>query len=328
MNIVQLMRVPAPNHDLAWLKDGLQAAVELELSTIPPYLCALWSIKDPAGPVYDRIKGVVFEEMLHLGLACNLLTTVGGTPRIATPTTAPKYPGPLPGGVRPNLVVALSGLTRQVVKEAFMEIEYPQAGPIAFALSTTFPTIGDFYDAILKAFTGCAAAITGTRQLTANAPLLGQLFPIASLADASRAINEIKEQGEGTSQSPTAADFGGEFAHYYKFAEIYHGKELVKNAQGKWNYEGNPVPFPEVFPVARVPMDGYPDLPAAVSFDKLYTKLLQQIEGAWSTGNQDQLDDAMFTTMPSLGGSARALMQKSLDAGGYTYGPGFRLVLS
>jgi hypothetical protein len=324
MKIIELMRIPEDNHDLAWLKDGLQAAIELELSTIPPYLCALWSIKNPAGPVYDRIKSVVFEEMLHLGLVCNLLTTLGGTPRIASPLTVPKYPGPLPGGVRPNLIVSLSGLTRQVVKEVFMEIEYPQGGPIALTLSMTFTTIGDFYDAILKSFTKNASSITGAKQLTANAPLLGTLFPIQSLADATKAVNEIKEQGEGTTQSPAGGGPGGELAHYYKFAEIYHGKELVKNAQQQWVFEGNPVPFPEVFSVACVPAIGYPDDPDAVKFDKKYTKLLQQLEGAWTTGTQDQLDDAMMIMMPQLGGPARLLMQKPLDAGGFTCGPCFR----
>jgi hypothetical protein len=325
MRIVDLMRIPAASHDVAWLQDSLQAAIELELSTIPPYLCALWSIKAPVGPVYDRIKTVVFEEMLHLGLACNMLTTIGGAPSMATPVTVPKYPAPLPGGVRPNLTIYLAGLTRQMVKEVFMEIEYPQSGPIAFATSTTFTTIGEFYDAVRAAFVANPGAITGAKQLSANAPLLGQLFPIQSLDDVNKAIDEIKEQGEGTTQSPTAVDFGGEIAHYYKFGEIYHGKELVKNAQGQWNYEGNPVPFPEVFPVGRVPVDGYPDLPDAVAFDKKYTQLLRQLEAAWTTGDQGQLDDAMFTTMPQLPGPARRLMQRPLDAGGYTYCPCFRL---
>jgi hypothetical protein len=69
----------------------------------------------------------LLEEMLHLGIVCNLLTTFEGTPKLATALAVPKYPGPLPGDVRPNLTVYLSGLTRQLVKEVYMEIEYPQA---------------------------------------------------------------------------------------------------------------------------------------------------------------------------------------------------------
>lgn len=328
MQIASLMHVPKTNRDVAWLKDSLQAAVELELSTVPVYLSGMWSIKTQAGEVYDHIKQVVFEEMLHLGLVCNLLTTIGGTPQIATTTAVPKFPGPLPGGVRPNLTVYLAGLTRQMVNEVFMEIEYPQSGPIAFALTTTYPTIGDFYDAVLDAFVQNASAITGTKQLTASNSLLGELKAVNTLDDARKAVGTIKEQGEGTTQSPNATDFGGSLAHYYKFGEIYHGKKLVKTAAGAWKYEGDPVPFPEVFPVARVPAEGYPNLPEAIAFDKLFTALLKQLEKAWATGDQDELDDAMLLKMRSLTGPARALMQKPLDAGGYTYCPCFRLVTS
>ena len=326
MQIAELMRVPKAGHDATWLAQSLQAAIELELSTIPLYLCALWSIKTPNGVVYEHIQKVAFEEMLHLGLACNMLTTIGGTPRIAGLTTAPKYPGPLPGGVRPGLTVYLAGLTRQMVKEVFMEIEYPQAGPVAFALSPTFATIGDFYDAVLDAFVANAGAIAGTKQLATSAPLFGELFPIASIDDVKKAIGEIKEQGEGTSQSPNAVEFGGKLAHYYLFGEIYNGKTLRQNASGQWKYEGDPVPFPEVFPVARVPDGGYPNLPEAVAFDKLYSKLLQQLETAWVTGNQDLLDDAIFPKMSQLAGPARHLMQMPLDAGGFAYGPSFRFI--
>jgi hypothetical protein len=326
MQIAALMQVPAPSRDVAWLKDSLQAAIELELSTLPLYLTGMWSIKTQAGDVYDRIKQVVFEEMLHLGLVCNLLTTIGGTPELATTAAVPRFPGPLPGGVRPNLTVYLAGLTRQLVKEVFMEIEYPQAGPIALALTTTYPTIGDFYDAVLEAFVHNAAAITGARQLAASNPLLGELKPITTLDDARWAIGTIKEQGEGTTQSPNAADFGGKLAHYYKFGEIYHGKKLIQTAAGTWKYEGDPVQFPEVFPVGRVPAEGYPDLPEAVAFNKLFTALLIQLEKAWTNGDQDELDDAMFLKMRALTGPARALMQKPLEAGGFTYGPCFRLV--
>src|SRR5262245_43311966 len=134
MNIVQLMAQPASQHDIGWLKEALQAAIQLELSTIPPYLCAMWSIKDPAEPVYDTIREIVVEEMLHMGLACNMLTTIGGAPRINAPDVVPQYPGPLPGGVRPTVRVALSGLTKDVVRDVFMQIEYPESGPLAAAL--------------------------------------------------------------------------------------------------------------------------------------------------------------------------------------------------
>lgn len=95
------MRVPREGHGLSWLRKALQAAVELELSTIPPYLFAMWSIDATVSPVTDLILNIVLEEMGHMGLPCNMLTAVGGAPDINTPTAIPTYPGSLPGGVRP-----------------------------------------------------------------------------------------------------------------------------------------------------------------------------------------------------------------------------------
>ena len=63
----------------------------------------------------------------------------------------PTYPGPLPGGVRPDLTVYLAGLSQESVG-MYMQIETPE-DPVAFA-ADTFPTIGAFYDAILAAFQG------------------------------------------------------------------------------------------------------------------------------------------------------------------------------
>ncbi len=97
LSIQQLMDVPEPDRKLGWLQDALQKAIELELFTIPPYLCALWSIIKPVPtePVYSRIRRIVRQEMLHMGFACNMLTTTGAVPQVNTPTSVPKYPRPL-----------------------------------------------------------------------------------------------------------------------------------------------------------------------------------------------------------------------------------------
>jgi Ferritin-like len=319
--ILDLMRVPAEAHDINWLKQGLQAAAELEFATIPVYLCGMWSIQEQSGPAYERINSVVIEEMLHMGLACNMLTTLGGTPQINTQDVVPKYPGHLPGGVRPQLTVALTGLSEQVITDMYMQIEYPENGPVAFTLAETFTTIGEFYDALLAAFKKLPASdFVGTRQLTSSS--LG-LFAIKVLADAEKAINEIKQQGEGTSQSPFAVDFGGELAHYYRFAEIHHGRALVKTADGKFKYEGNPVPFPAVFPVAQVPPGGYPE---SQGFDQQFTALLNKLQSAWATGSQSDLSGAVRIMRLDLGDLARTLMQTPLPGGGGNFGPDFRLV--
>ena len=87
-----MLSVPREQRDVDWLQTSLQMAVELELSTIPPYLCGLWSIVTPSGPVHDNITSIVLEEMGHMGLACNMLTTIGGTPQINTTGPCPSIP--------------------------------------------------------------------------------------------------------------------------------------------------------------------------------------------------------------------------------------------
>jgi hypothetical protein len=283
----ELMRVPREGHDLSWLRKALQAAVELELSTIPPYLFAMWSIDATVSPVTDLILNIVLEEMGHMGLACNMLTAVGGAPDINTPTAVPTYPGSLPGGVHPGLTVGLAPLSQEVL-ETFMEIELPESGPRIYHRGVEFPTIGAFYDAILAAFHQLpAGTITSRRQLE----FLGdpvELFKIGTLDDAVRAIQEIKQQGEGTSQSPigdpddpAAQD---NLAHYYKFAEIYHGRKLTK-VGNEYRFEGAEILFPAIHRVRPVPPEGYPVESRA--FDDAYTALLGDLQTAWNSDAGD-----------------------------------------
>lgn len=59
------------------LREHLQCAIELEHSTIPPYLCALYSIEPGRNlEAVEVICSVVVEEKLHLTLAANLLNAV------------------------------------------------------------------------------------------------------------------------------------------------------------------------------------------------------------------------------------------------------------
>jgi len=107
------MLAPSEARDLGWLKESLQAAIELEFATVPVYLCGMWSIEVQSGAAFSSIRSIVIDEMFHMALACNMLTTIGGTPEINTEKVRPKYPGHLPGGVRKGLTVALTGLSKQ-----------------------------------------------------------------------------------------------------------------------------------------------------------------------------------------------------------------------
>ena len=236
LSMAELVR--EPQHDLAWLKDALQLAIQLELATLPPYLTARWTIKSSQDPVAKSIQVIRGEEMLHFGLACNLLAAIGGAPVIADPAVVPRYPGPLPGNIRPGLVVALRKLSPDQAR-VFMDIEYPQGGPVARAAAADPPvTIGEFYESIVKAFEDLHPEISADRQI--EGPL--GLFKMTSLAGVRDGIRLINLQGEGSDASPEEAP--GDLAHYYRFGEIHHGRRLVKDANGKWGFTGAELPMP------------------------------------------------------------------------------------
>src|SRR5689334_1014219 len=86
-----------PISTVASLRRHLQWAIELEHSTIPPYLCALYSIPDGSNTTASTlIRSVVMEEMLHMVLAANLLNAVGGEPNVDHADFVPSYPAYLP----------------------------------------------------------------------------------------------------------------------------------------------------------------------------------------------------------------------------------------
>lgn len=68
------------------LKDHLQAAVDLEFWTIPFYMSALYSIKNPTTFAYQLIQSVVYQEMFHVTLAANIGNAYGLNVTFKTPS--------------------------------------------------------------------------------------------------------------------------------------------------------------------------------------------------------------------------------------------------
>ncbi|WP_329576765.1 ferritin-like protein [Kitasatospora sp. NBC_01250] len=319
--VARLLAVPRDRRDEDWIRRALQIAVELELATIPPYLCAWWSIEDRDCEPAALIKGIVCDEMFHMGSACNLLVAVGGTPRIAD--AVPGYPGPLPGGVRGGLTVYLSGLTKEYVREVLMGIETPES---PLARQSGPPTIGAFYTALLTAFQDVRPALAPDRQLELR---IGPdtLTPVTSLDDVEQSIETIREQGEGTSATPEAPSAQDAPAHYYAFGEIYHERRL-QQVGGAWEFSGEAVPFPQTRPMGVVPAGGWPSPAAEVQdllqqFDDTFSDVLQGLQDAWANGDSDALDGAVGA-MLALEKPALALMDIPLPDGSGRYGPQFR----
>jgi hypothetical protein len=339
-----LMAVSAAARDIGWLKRSLQLALRLEFATIPPYLCAMWSIKSGEGDAYDLIQEVVIEEMLHLGLVSNLLTSLGETPAL-WPDAVPTYPGPLPGGFRPGLVVTLGRLTDVRVRKEFMQIEHPHhdlVDPNDPDLDPKDTTIGMFYDAIRTAIgllPETPNPFTGARQVTASMIWIdAELTAITSKAEALAAVEQIKEQGEGTTASPrdpTIDSSGGsdDLAHFYRFTELVAGKR-IDPATAKFKEPVVKIGWPETWPMEDVPSDGWVGSaaePELAAFDAKYAAMLRSLHDAWATGNMHAPGHptpyvTAVKAMKAMGPLAIALMQKEMSPG-KTFGPRFRPVM-
>jgi len=350
LKIKLLMDMPAEAHDLSWLQASLQAAVELELSTLPPYLCGLYALQDPISDAAQLIQTIVLDEMGHFGVACNLLWATGMQPKIFEGYDSIVYPGPLPGGVRPkcdlelhfpcdpNFEVALGFKDYKSYVQMCMQIEYPEdpvPRPLVSALDAEqeiFPTIGEFYGAILSAFEALDTQIPyGTnldKQVKKNFPAVAK---IDGLMAATTAINLIKSQGEGASSKfPFTDTTRKTLAHFYTFGEIYFGRKYVfdpASQTGDWS--GDTVGVPSAVLMTPVPLGGYgPGAPPEVTdCDRVFTQMLRQLDQAWSGSGGGALN-AAIDSMDSLKSTILSLFAKNISRPeGGIFGPQFRKIV-
>ena len=271
---------------LSDLQTALQTAMQLEFATIPPYLCAQWSINNDPSGVGNLIEGVVVQEMFHFALAGNMLSAINGTVDIANASFVPTYPtNVLPGGIPQALPVNLLPLSTGQL-QVFMQIELPEFPPVALALRDAPATIGAFYDTIAAAFTAISPAINPN----ANFVNMKEAVQIKSVADALAAIALIKAEGEGTvgdpDQPPPEAT---QLAHYYKFKEILVGKQLVQT-NGKWGFTGPAIQMPTVFNFSTSNVTPNP----STAFNQAMSQLLIGLQSCWTSGAAVNIGD-MFT---------------------------------
>jgi len=322
--------------DLASLQCALQKAIELEHSTIPPYLTAYYTLRGTsAGGAEARriLHSIIIEEMLHMQLACNILNAIGGAPVINAPKFIPNYPGPLPMGIggADGLVVGIKRYSKATVQNTFMEIEEPE-NPIHIpvrtleAIAPSFETIGQFYTAIGDEITKQTNAIfTGDP---------GRQVPGATIVkdveSALQAIATIVTQGEGTPTSP--ADSPTEYAHYYRFEELFMGMRIVVDSSSSTGYSFDPKQSILVDDLADVTQMA--DNPRTIDLssnwragqladecDAIYTKLLNALHIGFN-GQPDWIDRNSVSVMFEFKNCIEELLQQQL-ADGYYAGPRF-----
>lgn len=288
----------------------VQKAIELEHSTVPPYLTAMFSIKpNTENQVWGILHSIVIEEMLHMTIASNILNALGGKPVINNASFVPSYPSKLPMGIGDGLIVNLEKLSKDVLKKTFMEIEEPEK-PLVFPVLKTltdtalpeYHTIGEFYAALKSMIDKLAPdKLPGNpkNQVTSSFFDSKLLFPILTKKDAFRAIDIIVEQGEGTSTSPI--DLEGDLAHYYRFSELYFGKLLVKDDKVKegYSYSGESVQFDEaniypLFPNTKASMltANSEERRRVEEFNNTYALLLNGLHATFN-GEPSKLNDTI-----------------------------------
>ena len=327
------------------LREHLQWAIELEHATLPPYLCALYSLDPSRNPDAVQVVGSVFvEEMIHLALAANLLNAVGGHPRLDTPRMLPRHPRHLPHGDR-SLELSLVPFGAEAL-EMFLRLEQP-APPSAPAEGDRYETIGQFYGAIEQGLRGLCAELgereifcgDPARQVTAGpfAHSGGGVTGVNDLDSALVALEEIVEQGEGTARGgvwdgdqdifhPDRNEVG----HYYRFQELKLGRRFQRGdtPQSGPTGEALAVDLAGVHPMRPNPRladhaPGSPIRTAQDDFNHTYCALLHQLEQAFN-GNPKMLG-AATGTMYALKVQAQSLMEMP-DEGGRTAGLTFEYV--
>ena len=327
------------------LREHLQWAIKLEHFTVPPYLCALYSLDVARNPEASEIvSSVLVEEMLHMTLAANLLNAVGGRPRLDSPAMLIGYPNSLPHGDR-SFEVPLLPFGHDAL-DGFLKIEQP-APAGSRSESDSYETIGQFYGAIRDGL--CALSLDlGERRVICGDPDRqicgapfrggGRIIAIDSLETALAALDEIVEQGEGTAH---VAVWDGncddvhpdreQVAHYYRFRELKLGRRYRRGDTPESGPTGDPiaVDWSAVRPMRRNPRTSDHEPGSAIRsaqerFNQSYCAILRLLDQAFN-GSPRTLD-AAIDSMYGLRAQARVLMEMPTGDGITTAGPTFEYV--
>lgn len=323
----------------------LQTALQLELSTIPPYLTALLSLKRSANRVAaDIIRSVMMEEMLHMILVGNLMSSLGGRIRLGR-TEIPRYPLRLEfegqGFQDREFEIDLMPFSAEAVR-VFMQIELPAAlVPAQLSSLQERPeleipalTIGGFYQQVIDqlqamcrdhpeadVFCGDPARQIGRQHYWAGG---GEPIIITSMDSARQALDTIISQGEGGGDSGLDSNDGhfrqpAEVAHYFRFRQIAAGRfyQAGDDPRGEPSGRAFVVDPAEVQPVRRNARstDYAPGSRLAVlneAFNRRYSLMLFQLEQAFA-GTPSILHDAILNGMHGMTPIALEMMSLPIE---------------
>ena len=335
----------------------LRIAMEVELSTIPTYLSAIYSLKpDTNQAARDVMYSVVIEEMLHLTLAGNVLRATGGLSELNSAEFVPKYPTPLP-----DSNIDLDGKTFEVplqkfgipALDVFLRIEKPER-PGSKPAVKGWHSIGQFYDGLTVGLDNLCKQL-GTGEVfngevgdqiqpedyyggSGEVIVVANENPDIAHENSKRAFKEIVDQGEGLHHKVMDGDEvpgkGGQGipvpAHYFRFDEIK--REQYYKAGDKPGCPTGPqlnVDWDAVHDMQKNPMmskyeEGSEIHEALLDFNRTYMALLNILNDAF---NKDQSLLMKATGMMyDLKYKAVALMKIPSGEGDTTVGPSFEYI--
>jgi hypothetical protein len=317
----------SPSPTIGTLKDlkaALQLAVGLELSTIPVYLTALYSIKEGSNEdAAQTIRSVVMEEMLHMTLAANVLIALGEHPSVKPvdflshkglkPVPEYRYTSPVISGIGELDLLPLS----PKAVNSFVTIEHPLHGAAKLSdidcAKDAFPTIGAFYEAIRGALN--STKICPKAAFKADSPQVkdgeyyggaGKVIVVKDRGSALAAIDKIVEEGEGlptkklneqAKQLPVES--GDElnsgwkmYSHYARFRELQTRRRFRTGQLAKETPAGSLllVDYDAVHPAVHVQRNGSTtggyEGAALNEFDLAYSQLVDDLYLAFSGGKK------------------------------------------
>ncbi len=244
--------------NIAHLREHLQFAIQLEYWTVPFYMAAMYSIKDPTSNAYKLVQSVVYQEMLHIQLACNVANAFGTEIDLEHAFIVPEYVGqtvphlmfsdgaigrdPFDPGQSYEPYSAEIGPLDEARINTMCLIEYPEDDidepPQLNQDVTEYSSIGEFYRAVLFGATQLVPEIRGNHQQVEIFKNFYRKFPtqtvtspgVAGLQQVVDLIHAITDQGEGVRRTDTippryrntADGFNDEMDHFAKF-------NLIKN---------------------------------------------------------------------------------------------------
>ena len=288
----QPLQAQKPITTVEQLHVHLYQAAQVELSTIPLYLYAAYSIQtagdyqwDPGISAFRTIRSVVIEEMLHLCLARNMMVATGAPAfSFYDEDFVTEYPSPMLHR-KPNLMLHLEPCTKRLMERVFMPLELPEktsAPPQAHH----YNTLGQFYAAITDGLERLSGPRLwknprGDLQYSTsywNQDGGGKPVCVLDLPSALQAIQTIVEQGEGANPDdpmvplhPADPQFGyTEYSHYAKFRRIAEGID----------------PIHDLWPVPKDPKAADFDGPVrklAELFNAAYCYVLCMIDALYTT---------------------------------------------